>query len=216
MNYRSVSHLNQDVIQWMHDLPSHLDVIVGIPRSGLLVANLLSLHLNLPLTDVDGLLNGRLIKGGVRSASSGPNKDILTDARNILVVDDSIASGDQIKRVKEKLTRLKSPVQILYAAVYAPLGEEKHLVDYFYEEVRRPRIFEWNIMHHRFLTTFCVTLEGVICRTPTIQEQKDKALYGNYIRNVKPTLVPTQSIGYLITFRPEKYRSLTEKWLSKN
>ncbi len=32
-----------------------MDVIVGIPRSGLLAANILSLYMQLPVTNIDGL-----------------------------------------------------------------------------------------------------------------------------------------------------------------
>lgn len=60
MNYRSIVDLNSDIKKWISELPNDLDLIVGIPRSGLLVANLLALHLNLPLTDVEGLIENRI------------------------------------------------------------------------------------------------------------------------------------------------------------
>lgn len=56
MNYRSIVNLNSDIKKWIPELPNGLDLIVGIPRSGLLVANLLALHLNLHITNVEGLI----------------------------------------------------------------------------------------------------------------------------------------------------------------
>ena len=44
MNYRSVASLDRLVLEWLCRLPRDLDVIVGVPRSGMLVANLLALH----------------------------------------------------------------------------------------------------------------------------------------------------------------------------
>ena len=66
MNYKSLADLNDDVACWIQKMPTDFDIIVGIPRSGLLVANLISLHFNIPLTDVENLLQGLLIGGGLR------------------------------------------------------------------------------------------------------------------------------------------------------
>jgi hypothetical protein len=66
MNYRSIATLNRQIVNWLDQLPSDLDLIVGIPRSGLLVANLLALHQNLPLTDIDGFLAGKIFYNGPR------------------------------------------------------------------------------------------------------------------------------------------------------
>ena len=48
MNYRSVADLDDQIVNWLGKLPSDVEVIVGVPRSGMLVANLLSLYLNRP------------------------------------------------------------------------------------------------------------------------------------------------------------------------
>ena len=64
MEYRTVAQLDDAVVSWLADLPRDIDIVAGIPRSGLLVANLLALHLNLPKTDVAGLEEGRVIASG--------------------------------------------------------------------------------------------------------------------------------------------------------
>jgi hypothetical protein len=56
-------------------LPRNLEVIVGAPRSGMLVANLLALHLNLPMTDIEGLLGSRLITARHGQAGEIPPPD---------------------------------------------------------------------------------------------------------------------------------------------
>ena len=66
MNYRSINDLNKTIIDNLYLLPRDIDLIVGVPRSGLLAANLLALYLNLPMTDVKGLLEGRTISSGKR------------------------------------------------------------------------------------------------------------------------------------------------------
>ena len=81
MNYRSVSDLNLDIKQWITELPNDFDLIVGIPRSGLLVANILSLYLNLPLTDVDGLLESRIFESGLRLNLLNKDKVLLNNPK---------------------------------------------------------------------------------------------------------------------------------------
>ena len=45
MNYRSISDLNNIILQRLSILPRDFDLIVGVPRSGMLPANLLALYL---------------------------------------------------------------------------------------------------------------------------------------------------------------------------
>ena len=44
----------------------------------------------------------------------------------------------------------------------------------------------------------------------------DGEKYIKFISTVKPRVVPTRKIKYLVTTRLEKYRKYTEKWLKKN
>ncbi len=117
MNYRSIASLNRQIIHWMSRLPREITVVAGIPRSGLLAANILALHRNLPLTDVDGLIDGKLIRTGERygKVSSGST---LSTRQTVLVLDDSVASGNQINQVKAKIVAARLSHTIYYGAVY--------------------------------------------------------------------------------------------------
>ena len=50
MNFRTVSDLTKTIMKKIDIIPSDIDLIVGIPRSGLLVANYIALLLNKPIT----------------------------------------------------------------------------------------------------------------------------------------------------------------------
>lgn len=213
MNYRSISDLNEDIKQWIPELPNDLDLIVGIPRSGLLVANLLALHLNLPLTDVEGLYEGRIFQSGPRLDSISTN--VLPKGTKILVVDDSVYSGTQMKKIKSQLADLKNFYQISYGAVYVSPEGPKY-VNFWYKNVDPPRVFEWNVMHHSILAYSCVDIDGVLCRDPSPQENDDGDKYRQFISTVNPLVVPSKTVGWLVTCRLEKYRKLTEKWLNKH
>lgn len=213
MNYRSIADLNKAIKSWIPELPRDLELIVGIPRSGLLAATLLSLYLNLPLTDVNGLCEGRVLATGRRF--DGGSKPDLWKRNKVLVVDDSINSGAQMNEVKAKLEAMRLPHQLIYAAVYATPNSHCH-VDYWYEIVDNPRYFEWNVMHHHVLINCCVDIDGVLCRDPTPEENDDGERYQRFLRSVMPLVVPTKPIGWLVTCRLEKYRELTEQWLSRH
>ena len=73
MNFRTVGQMSACIARNLDKLPRDIDVIVGVPRSGSLAANLLALHMNLPLTDVQGLLEGKLMDGGSRLRGRIPN-----------------------------------------------------------------------------------------------------------------------------------------------
>jgi orotate phosphoribosyltransferase len=196
----------------MESLPLDYDLIVGIPRSGMLVANLLALHMNLPISYVDGFLDGIIVVGGPRmktpTALDGDRK------WNVFVVDDSVDSGGQISRVREKLMALSSIHRIQYGAVYAT-NQGREFVDTYYQRLEQPRFFEWNLFHHGLLSQMCMDIDGVLCRDPSPEENDDGPLYTRFLETVPPKIVPTKKIGWLVTCRLEKYRMLTEQWLRK-
>ncbi len=209
MNFRTVAELNNDIRNWIHLLPKDLDLIVGIPRSGLLAGTLLALYMNLPLADVDGLCEGRLLSTGRRFDRI---KLDFSRINKVLVLDDSVNSGEQMSEVRAKIEAAHLPYQIYYAAVYASPGGHCY-VDYWYEIVDNPRCFEWNIMHHPILKESCIDIDGVLCRDPTAEENDDGQKYCEFLTSVDPFLIPTKPIGWIVTCRLEKYRPITEEWL---
>ena len=132
MYYRNVSDLNKIILKRLNVIPRDFDLIVGIPRSGMLPANLLALYLNRPYTDIHSFINGHIYKAGAR----GQFFDIK-DFKKILVVDDSIASGSAMDKCKESLKHLEADFSISYCAIYVIPGKEK-MVDYYFEIVPLP------------------------------------------------------------------------------
>ena len=102
INYRTINDLNKLIVKNLSNIPRDIELIVGIPRGGLFVANLISLHLNLPLTDLEGLIENRIIKSGDRwKIVNKSNSEI--SIKKVLVVDDSINTGSTLERVKQRL-----------------------------------------------------------------------------------------------------------------
>lgn len=210
MYYRNIADLNQIVLKRLYVLPRDFDLIVGIPRSGMLPANLLALYLNRPYTDIDSFLNGHIYKAGER----GQFFDI-NDYKKILVVDDSIASGSAMLKSKERLKEMSDKFDIKYCAIYVIPGKEK-MVDYYFEVVPLPRYFQWNIFNHTSLEKACFDIDGVLCVDPTQEQNDDGEKYRDFVLNAEPLFIPGAKIGTIVTSRLEKYRPETEAWLKKN
>jgi len=70
-------------------------------------------------------------------------------------------------------------------------------------------------MHHNGLINACVDIDGVLCIDLTDKENDDVKKYIEFIRNEKSRIIPSSTIGYLVTARLEKYREDTEYWLNK-
>lgn len=213
MNYRSFSDLDTCITRNLWKIPLDVDLIVGVPRSGLLAASAIALHLNLPLADLDGFLENRVLSGGARL--SRQNFSGIAAARRILIVDDSVATGAELARTKAKLQASEYKDRVLYLAVYA-LEESANLVDIHFEVCPGPRVFAWNLMHRHYLKEACVDIDGVLCLDPTDEENDDGVRYRKFLNEARILLKPTYEIGTLVTSRLEKYRPETEAWLKNN
>ncbi len=218
LEYRSVSDLNLLIVKNLHRFNIDLDLIVGIPRSGMLPATLLAVYLNLPLIDLDAFVSGNQSSGGWRMdvvAKKKQNEKATDKPPRILVIDDSVGGGRAMSIAKAKIEAMGTkPGEIIYAACYAKSEKCPH-VDIVLEGVKRP-VFEWNIMNHMILTQACVDIDGVLCRDPSREEDDDGANYEDFIKSVEPLPKSLFRIGRLVTCRLEKYRKLTEEWLAKH
>jgi orotate phosphoribosyltransferase len=212
MNFRSVAQLSSQLMRWSTELPRDIEVIVGLPRSGLLAANLLALYMNIPLTDLDGFLSGRCFMSGDRRQKLASNLssdvDYLKRPRRVLVVDDSTLSGRAIRTARARIEAAGLPHAISYAAVYAS-PEALKGVDFHCEVLNAPRVFEWNVMHGEILWQFCISLEGVLIRP---ERRRARELSGQH--DGVPPVVPSTEVGWIVTTRPESCRAETEDWLT--
>lgn len=207
LNVRSFNDLNRTVAVNLHKLDrNQFDVIVGIPRSGMLPATLLATHLQLPLTDVESF------RAGLLWGRSGVKLHAKPGVR-VLLVDDSCNKGRAMQRAVE-LIRPRAGL-ITRFAVYGPYQVEhpEELVDIAFETVRGPRVFQWNLWKHKRMERWGFDFDGVLCRDPTNHENDDGPRYIEFLRNAEPMHLPSRPLGAIITGRLEKYREQTEEWL---
>lgn len=214
MNYRSIADLSGAIRTNLHRLPDGIDLIVGIPRSGMLPANIMALHMNRKLTDISGYLADIRLSHGRSRKSMFPDVLRPSDARHVLIVDDSIQSGISLEQVRALVLERGWKHKVTYCAIYAS-GQALSQVDVFFEVVEQPRVFEWNVMHRSFLSNCCLDIDGVLCIDPTKEENDDGERYRSFLLNATPMMIPSYKIGHLVTSRLEKYRPETEQWLAR-
>jgi len=206
--------MNSIINEKIHIVPRDIELVVGVPRSGILPAAMIALLLNCQMTDLDSFLRGEIYSCGKTKSNAGWI-DNVSDAKKILVVDDSICSGNALNDVIKKIEDLPAKPQILTLCVYAAPAT-KDLIDIYMEIVPVPRMFEWNYLHHGKLGEACFDIDGVLCCDPTPEQNDDGSNYKEFILNAPVKYRPTAEIGCLVTSRLEKYRKETELWLKKN
>lgn len=194
MNFVTIDQLNRSVYQNISKIPKDIDLIVGIPRSGMLVANLIALYMNLPFTDMESFLDGRMYKTG-KTRKYARWIENVSQAKKVLIVDDSISKGDAMKEAKEKLEGVYQDKEYVFCAAYA-LPTNTSNVDVYFEICNHPRMFEWNYLHHWGLNYACVDFEGILCE------------------NGVPKILPTQKIKCIVSTQPKDKRYELEKWLA--
>lgn len=211
--FMSLGDLGSTIAEGIHKVPMGIEMVVGIPRSGMIPAYMIGLHRNVSVQDLPSFLSGKLAEHGYRDIGGQGSKS--TQAKWILLVDDSISSG---RAMREALNKIKASGYTgkitTCVAVAAP--QRYNEVDFFFCEMQHPRIFEWNAFHHFIVEEACFDLDGILCVDPTADENDDGPRYREFLRSAKPRFRPTRTIGDIVSARLEKYRGLTEEWLLAN
>jgi len=201
--------------EWLKSFPTQYDIIVGIPRSGMLIANVIALRLGKPLTTPDLFAQRQFWL----SAKAKKHPD-YTKSMKVLLVDDSINSGRTMQRNIKLMRTAGIPFDVTRAALIVST-EKKPKVDLYYKYIKHPRVFEWNMLHRKIASytekgKLAVDMDGVLCENCPPNIDIVESEYKKWIRTAKPYLIPSFEIDAIVTCRLEKYREATEKWLKDN
>lgn len=212
--YVSFAQLSNAIRAQLYEIPADVDLIVGIPRSGMVPAYQIGLFLNRLVCDIDNFIaDGSISHGHTRKL--GVALSSLRQAKHILLVDDSIATGGSMQKALARIQQSGYAGRIsTCAAIVAPSHASS--VDVSFIAMPQPRMFEWNAFHHSCVENACFDLDGVLCVDPTAHDNDDGPRYEKFLANAKPLFRPTLRIGHIVSARLEKYRGLTEGWLAAN
>lgn len=212
--YESVAQLASDIRAKLHAVPRDIDLVVGIPRSGMIPAYLIGLYINRSVVDLGTFLaNGSALHGHWRVV--GVEVPELWGAKHVLLVDDSVSSGASMRDCVQRVHATPFAGQLTTcAAIVEP--SMVSAVDLHFREMPMPRIFEWNMFHHPDIKNSCFDLDGILCIDPSALENDDGPRYREFLRGARPRFAPTQRIGHIVSARLERYRGLTEEWLTRH
>lgn len=214
MFFRSINDMNMTILRNLTMIPQDIDLVVGIPRSGLLAANMLALYLNKPITDLDGLIEGRMLSKGKRVVSNFDD-NVIGSAKKILIFDDCISRGTEMNKAKKRIEEAGFSDRVIYGCVFS-FPENPHLADIVMEIIPRPMCFQWSCMYTPELSLACVDIDGILCLDCPKEQDDDGEGYLEFLENATPLFLPTYEVRWLVTSRLEKYREQTEKWLAKH
>ena len=219
MKYVTLCDLSETIRKNIWKIPRDIDFIIGVPRSGMICASIISDHLNVPLIDVNSFLSGLEPTGGSRIKYFNENHK---KTNRVLVVEDTVFNGTSINNVKAKLADNKE-LEFIYLCVYLEGRESNNHVDIYLEDLRPYTnnfttcvLYEWNIFQHykSQMSGWLFDMDGVLCVNPP--DERNEAEYIEYIKNAIPLFLPRAEIGGIMTYRLIKNLDITQKWLSDN
>lgn len=218
MKYVTLADLAKTIRENIHRVPHDIDFVMGVPRSGLLCGSIIAEFLNVPLIDVNSFITGAKPTGGCRlrfHKLSGRSKP------RVLVVDDTIWTGGQLRKAKAKLEPYAGEYEFIYCVVFREGPAEG--ADIWLEDLRSYTdnfstfvLYEWNIFHHgnRIMSASMYDIDGVFCVDPP--DERDEKAYLDYIANATPLFTPSNKIGGIVSYRLAKNEKITRKWLEEN
>jgi len=193
---------------------SRFDGIVGVPRSGMLPASLLSVLLSKPLFSiVDEKLE--MLKfmsdfGGTRMNNFQTNKDIKD--LSLVFIDDTTHDGTTAKKLKSVFGENISVVSIFSTSFGA-----EHIEQYS-EILEPPHLLEWNFFNSGYTGSTMFDIDGIFCDNIPIDVCEDEERYTKYLQEIIPyshRIPKLFKASKLVTGRLEKYRGITENWLRR-
>ncbi|MBX2857336.1 MAG: hypothetical protein KTR17_01635 [Cellvibrionaceae bacterium] len=214
MNYKAFADLNSDIREDFQKISTlDVDLVVGLPRSGMVPAYIVSMLMNLSCTDFQSFLDNRPLKRG--STRSARNQLVYPhDAKKILIVDDSVNTGLSMEQARGQIPEQLLP-KVKTMAVYSA-SRTPQCIDFYLKYLPQPRVFEWNVFGHHVLKEACFDIDGVLCVDPTAEQNDDGEKYRDFILNAEPKFLPSSKVHALVTSRLEKYRPETELWMQKH
>jgi uncharacterized HAD superfamily protein/hypoxanthine phosphoribosyltransferase len=207
-DFVTLQQLLELTCEWIKTFPERYDIIIGIPRSGMIIASIIACKLGKPLTTPTVFLRNEYWWTG--------KIPINNKFQNALLVDDSVTRvKGTMHQAYMTLKNAFPEMKITRAALFVT-EQTKNAVDLYHTVLRPPpHRFEWNLAHVQ-LGRLAVDMDGVLCENCPQGVDSDEKGYIEWLKTAKPYLIPAYPIQAIITSRLEKYRSLTEEWLKKN
>lgn len=205
------AQLQRDILSLVGMIPSDIGVIVGVARSGMNVATMLSMYLHLPLVAI------RQSQGDIVGVGNGwrlnESREAITNKRAI-IVDDTVMTGNSLAHIRPVVNRQfpGASTAAIYVNPNANVKPDFHVVD-----LPWPHLLEWNLFNSVMSPNIACDFDGILCQDCQPGDDDDGPRYRNFIDNAKPLYAPRKEpIPLIVTARIQKYRRQTEAWLRRH
>lgn len=209
-NSRDFNYINALVFNNLYKIPEDIDLVVGVPRSGLIISTLLAEFRSLPSTDIFSYINDIPIQK-IAKESNAPVYDVK-QAKHILLVDDAVGFGISMTNAKTLIQSHKNVKITTFTVFTEDYGKSK--VD-IYCAVLKDQFLPWSTLK-RSTPIACVDIDGVLTQDVPDWANDDGHNYIEFLTNQKQMFIPDREIHTLVTGRLEKYRAITEDWLKRH
>lgn len=207
-NFKDYNSINALIFNTLPRIPKDIDLIVGIPRSGMIIASIIGEFISKPVISIWEL--NKDIQ--YRKFNTGSFTPLPTEIKKILLVDDAIGYGITMDNAV-KFIREKNDFEIVRFVVFVEeYGRQK--TDIFCA-VFKDQFMPFSTLK-RACDVGCFDIDGVLCEDVPDSENDDGERYIRFISNSRQMFVPDRPIHTLVSGRLEKYRTVTEEWLRRH
>lgn len=207
-NYRDFNFINALIANNLQKIPSDTDLVVGIPRSGLIVSTLIAEYTNKPSTDIFSYLAG-VGNYKLNSGSFAPGTNYGA-VHTVLLVDDAMGVGLTMERAKSMISAKFPNVKIITCVAFVEAFSVEKVDIYF--SILKDQFLPWSILK-RGISDACVDIDGFLTEDVPADMDDDGIKYVQFLTMQRPKFIPDRKINTLVTGRLSKYRKITEEWL---
>jgi hypothetical protein len=195
MDIHSYSEITWD---WAAHLPQDYDLIIALPRRGLIAGTYAAMRLGIPITTPNQMLEGKHMRGK------------LGIVRKAIIVDDSIASGKQMNEAKDTLSKRFPNIKFETGSPFVMKGRKADHPGMIFTRI----VFGTDILQPLKIDKVGWDMDGVICADP--KPGSSETDIEKHCKEAKPLHIPRVPIYLIATSRKEEHREATEQWLRKH
>jgi hypoxanthine phosphoribosyltransferase len=210
--YITTERLAADTVRLARELPADIDLVVAIPRSGLIPGSVLAATLHAPLHTV----RGTRVQHAGHGARLDREKHQALEPRHVLIVDDTAARGRAMTAALPVVARAFPRARVTRAVIYShPAG--RHAVDLCAAILPGPHYLAWNWANAGHGASMAMDFDGVLCEDCPGGSDDDGERYARFLATTRPLAWPRRRpIHTIITARHRRYEGQTRDWLGRH